>query len=96
MPSKLFAEYVTASERWRSKKPCSVHAVGSFLGKMGFEKIRPGTEPRSKGYALLALPEARAAWDRAMWAEPTWDTGDEAWLIDTSTFDGPAHATFGP
>lgn len=41
LPSKLFAEYVTASERWRSKKPCSVHAVGSFLGSMGFEKNRP-------------------------------------------------------
>jgi hypothetical protein len=96
LPSKLFAEYVTTSERWRSKKPCSVHAVGSFLGNMGFEKIRPGTEPRSKGYALFPLPEARAAWDRVMWAEPTWDPDDEAWLIDARNFDGPAHATFGP
>lgn len=96
LPTKLFAEYVTASERWRSKKPCSVHAVGRFFGRMEFESIRPGTEPRSKGYALPGLPEARATWDRAMWKEPTWDVADDAWLIDARNMDGHAHATFGP
>lgn len=93
LPSKLLADHVTASERWRSKKPCTVHALGRFFGKMGFEKIRPGTEPRSKGYALPPLPQARAAWDDAMWADPEWDLDDDEWVID---HDGPAHETFGP
>lgn len=96
LPSKLFSEYVTASERWRSRKPCTVHAVGRFLGNMGFEKIRPGTEPRWKGYALPGLPEARATWDRVMWAEPTWDPDDDEWVIDVRDYDEAARGAFGP
>lgn len=92
LPSKLFAEHVTATERWRARKPCTVHAIGRLLAKMGFEKIRPGTEPRSKGYALPGLLEARATWDKVMWVEPTWDPEDEAWVVD---HDAPAHDTFG-